>query len=70
MKSLNEVPPSFCSIDASTNSMAFAYFENKELKKYGKIKYSGSDIYGKIVDMSHKTKKFFEQFDDINHIII
>ena len=70
MKNLNDVPESFCAIDASTNSMAFAYFVNKELKKYGKIKYSGTDIYSKMVDMSHKTKKFFEQFEGLNHIII
>jgi hypothetical protein len=70
MKSLTDAPDAFCSIDASTNSMAFAYFENKELKKYGKIKYSGTDIYGKIVDMSHKTKSFFEQFDKLDHIVI
>jgi hypothetical protein len=70
MKDLSEVPESFCSIDASTNSMAFAYFVNKELIKYGKIKYTGTDIYGKMVDMSHKTNKFFEQFENLNHIII
>lgn len=69
MKNLNK-PNSFCSIDASTNSMAFAYFKNNELIKYGKIKYFGSDIYEKIVDISHKTKMFFDQFENLDHIII
>lgn len=63
-------PQSFCSIDASTNSLAFAYFYEDELKKYGKIKYYGSDIYEKIVDTSHKTKTFFHQFENLDHIII
>lgn len=53
----------FYSVDASTNSVAFAYFEQSLLKKYGKIKFSGSDIYEKIVDTSHKTKMFFQSFD-------
>ena len=63
-------PISFCSIDASTNSMAFAYFVNDDLVKYGKIKYFGSDIYEKIVDTAHKTRLFFQQFDDLEYIVI
>jgi Holliday junction resolvasome RuvABC endonuclease subunit len=63
-------PQSFCAIDASTNSMAFAYFVDEKLTKYGKIKYFGADIYEKIVDTSHKTRTFFEQFDELDHIII
>lgn len=63
-------PSSFCAIDASTNSLAFAYFKDGKLEKHGKIKYFGSDIYEKIVDTSHKTKKFFDQFEGLDHIII
>lgn len=63
-------PSRFCSIDASTNSMAYAYFEDGELDNYGKIKFFGSDIYEKIVDTSHKTKAFFARFEDVEHIII
>jgi hypothetical protein len=70
MKSLKSRPESFCSIDASTNSLAFAYFKNDELEKYGKIKYFGNDIYEKIVDTAHKTRVFFQQFDNVEHIII
>jgi Holliday junction resolvasome RuvABC endonuclease subunit len=69
MKNLNK-PSSFCAIDASTNSMAFAYFVDDKLFKYGKIKYFGSDIYEKIVDTAHKTRIFFEQFENLDHIVI
>lgn len=63
-------PSTFCSIDASTNSLAFAYFVDDRLEKYGKIKYFGSDIYEKIVDTAHKTKIFFNQFDNLEYIVI
>lgn len=70
MKSLNNKPESFCSVDASTNSLAFAYFKNDQLEKYGKIKYFGNDIYEKIYDTAHKTEAFFKQFKELDHIII
>lgn len=66
---INNKPDSFCSIDASTNSMAFAMFTDQTLVTYGKIKYFGTDIYDKIVDTSHKTNAFFEKFD-LKHIVI
>lgn len=70
MKSLKNRPQSFCSIDASTNSLAFAYFKDDNLARYGKIKFMGNDIYEKIIDTSHKTKAFFDQFDNLKHIVI
>lgn len=70
MKDLRIKPESFCSIDASTGSLAFGYFKNEQLIKYGKIKYFGNDIYEKIIDSSHKTKVFFDQFDNLEHIVI
>jgi hypothetical protein len=70
MKELMNKPKSFCSIDASTNSMAFAYFYEEKLKSYGKIKYFGNDIYEKIIDTAYKTKAFFETFEDLDHMII
>lgn len=70
MKDLTSRPDSFCAIDASTNSLAFAYFKGDKLDRYGKIKYFGSDIYEKIVDTSHKTQGFFHQFSDLDHIVI
>jgi Holliday junction resolvasome RuvABC endonuclease subunit len=69
MKNMNK-PESFCSIDASTNSLAFAYYKNEKLVKFGKIKYFGADIYEKIVDTAHKTRMFFEEFDNLDHIVI
>jgi Holliday junction resolvasome RuvABC endonuclease subunit len=50
--------------------MAFAYFEDGSLAKYGKVKYFGNDIYEKIVDTAHKTRAFFGQFDHVDHILI
>jgi hypothetical protein len=70
MSVMKDKPKSFCSIDASTNSLAFAYFTDNELVSYGKIRYFGSDIYEKIVDTAHKTIMFFNKFDELNHIII
>ena len=69
MKSMIK-PSSFCAIDASTNSMAFAYYKDDNLVKFGKVKYFGADIYEKIVDTAHKTRIFFQQFDNVEHIII
>jgi hypothetical protein len=53
------VPSNFCCIDASTNSMAFAYFVDEKLEKYGKIRFSGEKIYDKMGDTAHKVSKFF-----------
>lgn len=49
----------FCSIDASTNSLAFAHFKDRELSQFGKIKFNGSSFYEKLADTSHKTLQFF-----------
>lgn len=54
------IPTSFCSVDASTNSLAFAYFNNGELEKYGKIRFFGSTIYDKLGDTVHKTMGLFQ----------
>jgi len=53
-------PRDFCAIDASTHSMAFAYFKNHKLSKYGKIRFSGESIYEKLGDTASKTKLFFQ----------
>ena len=55
-------PNDFCCIDASTNSMAFAYFVNKELKSYGKINFAGNTIYDKLGDTAQKTRSFFQVY--------
>lgn len=48
-------PERFCSIDASTNSIAFAIFNNKELEKHGKIVFKGNNTYEKVIDAARKT---------------
>ena len=63
------VPMSFCAIDASTNSLAFAYFVDGNLEKHGKIKFLGSNIYTKLGDTVHKTMGLFSVIDT-DHIII
>lgn len=62
-------PRNFCAIDASTNSMAFAYFENYELKKYGKIRFSGEKIYDKLGDTANKVRLFFLEIPTENILI-
>jgi Holliday junction resolvasome RuvABC endonuclease subunit len=63
------IPQNFCAIDASTNNMAFAYFEKEELKKYGKIRFSGEKIYDKIGDTANKVRLFFLEFPTENILI-
>lgn len=55
------VPTEFCSIDASTTSMAYAYYKDTELSDYGKVSFSGSNIHEKIRDMAFKVKEFFNE---------
>lgn len=62
-------PKRLCTIDASTNSLAFAVFTDGVLTSHGKIKYTGSDIYGKISDIAHKTKAFFDAYQ-VDAIVI
>lgn len=62
-------PESFCAVDASTNSLAFAFFKNGELEKYGKIKFFGSTIYDKLGDTVHKTMSLFQTLPTDNMII-
>lgn len=64
-------PSKICSIDASTNSLAFAIFHDEKLVKFGKIKFSGINTYSKLSDAAKKCASFFEKFaDDIESIII
>ena len=58
-----------CSIDASTNNMAFAIFENKELICVGKINFSGDTIYKKIGDSYAKIRAFFKSYE-IDSVVI
>ena len=67
---INPSPKRFCAIDASTNSLAFAIFNNKELEAIGKINFNGKTNYEKVADASVKTRSFFEQFGEIESVVI
>lgn len=53
-------PQRIVSIDASTNSMAFSYFESGVLKTYGKIRFNGNDAFHKTGDACKKCIPFFK----------
>ena len=56
-------PNTFCAIDASTNSLAFALFSTKEgtLGSVGKINFEGNDIYEKIYDAKVKMSVMLDE---------
>jgi Holliday junction resolvasome RuvABC endonuclease subunit len=60
---LTKKPKRFCAIDASTNSLAFAIFEDSKIIACGKIKFEGLQTYDKVMDAAKKTKAFFDKFD-------
>jgi len=62
LSSLTNRPERICSIDASTNSLAFAVFNNKKLEAVGKINFEGATTYRKVADACNKTKNFFSLF--------
>jgi hypothetical protein len=65
-------PEVICAIDASTNSLAFALFDTKQktLGTIGKINFSGSNIYEKVMDAGQKVKAFFDYYGGFEGIII
>jgi Holliday junction resolvasome RuvABC endonuclease subunit len=65
-------PTSICTIDASTNSLAFALFNTKEkqLESIGKIKFEGNNTYEKVMDAGKKVKSFFDIYDGFEAIVI
>ena len=63
-------PTRICAIDASTNSLAYAVFDNKDLKEIGKINFEGNDIYLKVGDAARKTKAYFETVMKADAIVI
>lgn len=48
-------------IDASTNSVAFCLMENDKPLKWGKIEFTGSDIYEKIYDAKVKMHAMLDE---------
>lgn len=49
-------------IDGSTNSLAFAMFHDGKPMRWGKINFSGNDIYEKVMDAGIKTRLLMEQY--------
>ena len=60
---INPQPKKICSIDASTNSLAFAIFDGEELVRYGKILFVGATTYDKVADACAKTEAVFKVFE-------
>jgi len=58
----NEIPKTICSIDASTNSIAFAIYTSGKLVSHGKLSFSGENIYKKSGDAARKTSALFKSF--------
>ncbi len=56
-------PKSIIAVDASTNSIAFSYFENGRLIKYGKVKFTGSDAFYKAGDAARKCVLLFKKIN-------
>jgi Holliday junction resolvasome RuvABC endonuclease subunit len=63
------IPNRILAIDASTNSMAFSIFIDKELHKYGKINFSGKHVYEKAGDACKKLIPFLKDFN-IDAVVI
>ena len=60
--SATKPPNSFVTIDASTQSLAFAFVRNGTVVEYGKVKFEGSNLDEKIRDISLKTYAFFLKY--------
>jgi len=69
---LELAPDTICSIDASTNSLAFALFDTKQetLGVVGKIYFEGKDTYEKVMDAGKKVKAFFDIYNGFQAIVI
>jgi Holliday junction resolvasome RuvABC endonuclease subunit len=48
-------------IDASTNSIAFCLFKNGKPVKWGKVEFTGADIFEKIYDAKKKTHAMLDE---------
>ena len=69
MSKINQ-PTHICAIDASTNSLAFAFYTHKTLTGYGKINFEGNNIYEKVIDATAKTKALFDHYNMIKTVVI
>jgi hypothetical protein len=64
------LPETIFAIDASTNSLAFAIFNNKKLISTGKIEFDGKNNYDKVVDACKKLNSFFSLYNIVDAIVI
>jgi hypothetical protein len=66
------IPKRICSIDASTNSLAFAVFDTltENIISVGKINFEGKDTYEKVMDAGKKVKAFFDHSGGFEAIVI
>jgi len=67
---IDQPPSSFCAIDASTNSLAFAIFKDGALSSVGKINFRGNSTYEKINDAARKTQAFFAAYGEVSVVVI
>jgi Holliday junction resolvasome RuvABC endonuclease subunit len=69
---LELIPKRICSIDASTNSLAFAIFDTftETLINIGKINFEGKDTYEKVMDAGRKVKAFLDYSGGFEAIVI
>ena len=58
-----------CAVDASTNSIAFAVFYDKNLEYFGKLNFTGKTTYEKIGDAYAKTRALFDLYK-IDSVVI
>lgn len=71
LSKMSSQPEKICSIDASTNSLAFAIFYNRSLHRFGKIIFEGTNNYSKVKDAARKSVSFFEQIkNNVDSIVI
>jgi len=70
MNKTTDQPTNICAIDASTNSLAFAFYTHKTLTGHGKINFQGDNIYEKVIDATAKTKALFDHYNMIKGIVI
>jgi len=70
LSEINSKPDTVFAIDASTTSLAFAIFHDKELISTGKINFEGKNNYDKVADACKKLNSFFSLYDIVDAIVI
>jgi hypothetical protein len=70
LSQITNKPKTICSIDASTNNLAFAFFYEDSLESVGKINFNGMTTYNKVGDAAAKTKAFFDYYGVPEAIVI